>query len=99
MVKNLCAIFKPDYETFECLKICKNAFETGGFATAIVHAANEKAVDLFLKGELKFLQIAKLIKLAVDEIKIKNEVFNVESILKVIQKVQIFTEEQARFLV
>jgi len=53
---------KPDLETFRCLKYCIEAAEIGGTMTAAVNAANEVAVDLFLKEEIHFLDIDKIIK-------------------------------------
>ena len=90
--------FEPDYETFGCLQICKNAFELGGFAPAIVHAANEQAVELFLQGNLKFLQIEELIKMAVVQMKVINENYSVKSILTLIEEVKSFVLEKAKLL-
>ena len=60
--------FEPDYETFECLRACKKAFETGGAATAIANGANEEANALFRQGKIKFLDIGRLVMGAVDNI-------------------------------
>lgn len=54
--------FKPDYETFDCLKICLDAINLGGFYPAIVNAANEEVVDLFLNDKITFLDISKIIR-------------------------------------
>lgn len=62
---------KPDIDTFECLKICINAAQKADTtAPAIANAANEAAVARFLKGEIGFLDIAKLIGDAVKSISI-----------------------------
>ncbi|QCX32272.1 1-deoxy-D-xylulose-5-phosphate reductoisomerase [Caloramator sp. E03] len=53
---------KPDYETFECLKLGLWAAKTGGSMPAVLNAANEEAVNLFLNNKIKFLEIAELIK-------------------------------------
>ena len=37
---------KPDYDTFECLAICREALRKGGLYPAIANAANEAAVQL-----------------------------------------------------
>lgn len=60
--------FEPDYETFECLRACKKAFEMGGAATAIANGANEEANALFRQGKIKFLDIGRLVMGAVDNI-------------------------------
>lgn len=94
---NNLTFFKPDYETFKSLNICKIAFEKGGFAPAVVHAANEKAVELFLKGDLKFLQIEELIEMAT-KFEIKNRVFDVNSVLNVVEEIKNFVEARAKTL-
>lgn len=48
---------KPDYQRFPCLQLAYTALEQGGTATAIVNAANEVAVQRFLKKEISFLDI------------------------------------------
>ena len=48
---------KPDYETFRCINYCRAAIEKGGVYPAAVNAANEKANELFRKGEVRFTDI------------------------------------------
>ncbi len=52
---------EPDYETFECINICRSAIEKGGLCTAAVNSANEKANELFREGRIGFLDIARLV--------------------------------------
>jgi 1-deoxy-D-xylulose-5-phosphate reductoisomerase len=56
--------FKPDLTKFECLNLAYYALETGGSATTVLNAANEVAVESFLKNKIKFSQIPKLIEKA-----------------------------------
>lgn len=56
---------RPDTETFSCLPICISAIEEGGLKPTAANGANEEAVGLFLKGKIKFLQIAELVEKAV----------------------------------
>jgi 1-deoxy-D-xylulose-5-phosphate reductoisomerase len=56
--------FKPDRTKFECLNLAYNALETGGTATTVLNAANEVAVESFLKNKIKFSRIPKLIEKA-----------------------------------
>ncbi|MFG6115084.1 1-deoxy-D-xylulose-5-phosphate reductoisomerase [Halobacillus sp. MO56] len=59
--------FKPmDYERFRCLKLAYQAGKEGGSMTTVLNAANEQAVDLFLKGEISFLDIETLIEQALE---------------------------------
>ena len=53
---------KPDYDRFPCLALAREAMQTGGTATAILNAANEIAVEKFLAGELRFTDIARVVK-------------------------------------
>lgn len=53
---------KPDYETFECLELGLQAARIGGSMPAVLNAANEEAVKLFLNNKIKFLEIAEIIK-------------------------------------
>ncbi len=56
--------FEPDYDTFESINLCKEAINKGGLYPAIVNAANEEANLLFRQEKIKFLQIAELVKSA-----------------------------------
>lgn len=52
--------FEPDYETFKCIDVCKNAIDLGGLHPAAANGANEESVRLFLNGKIKFTDIAYL---------------------------------------
>lgn len=52
--------FEPDYETFKCINVCKDAIEMGGLHPAAANGANEESVKLFLQGKIKFTDIAYL---------------------------------------
>ncbi len=56
--------FKPDRTKFECLGLAYEALETGGTATAVLNAANEIAVESFLRNKIRFSHIPKLIEKA-----------------------------------
>lgn len=56
--------YKPDYDTFDCLNICKEAIEMGGLFPAAVNSANEEANRLFRAGKTGFLEITELIRTA-----------------------------------
>lgn len=51
---------KPDTETFRNLDLAYEALKAGGNKACILNAANEIAVDAFLKDKIKFLDIAKI---------------------------------------
>jgi len=60
---------KPDMNKFECISLAYKAIEMGGTAPCILNAANEVAVDKFLKGKITFPRIPVLINKALDKIK------------------------------
>ncbi len=62
---------KPDMETFEGLKHAFEAAKIGGTMPTVFNAANERAVSLFLENKIRFLQIAEVIKAAMEEHKVK----------------------------
>jgi 1-deoxy-D-xylulose-5-phosphate reductoisomerase len=53
--------FEPDFHRFPCLKLCIEAGEIGGTAPAVVNAANEIAVDLFLREKIGFTEISEIV--------------------------------------
>lgn len=59
---------QPDMEKFRCLAIAYDALGKGGNVPAIVNAANEIAVDAFLKEKIGFMQIPELIEKAINGI-------------------------------
>ena len=54
--------FPPDFEKFRLLKLSYEAFATGGTATATLNAADEIAVDAFLREEITFAGIAAVVE-------------------------------------
>ncbi|WP_149241242.1 1-deoxy-D-xylulose-5-phosphate reductoisomerase [Dyadobacter sp. 32] len=52
---------KPDMDTFRNLALAYAAMEKGGNAACILNAANEIAVDAFLKDKIGFLDISDVI--------------------------------------
>lgn len=53
--------YKPDYDTFKCINICRNAINKGGLYPAAANGANEAANYLFRTGKIGFLDIAELV--------------------------------------
>lgn len=52
---------EPDYSSFPSLELAFEALRTGGTMPAAMNAANEVAVSLFLGGNIKFLDIPRII--------------------------------------
>ncbi len=53
---------KPDEVRFPALKISRDALIAGGNAPTILNAANEVAVEYFLREEIGFLDIARVVE-------------------------------------
>lgn len=58
----------PDHQTFRCLSLAYEAMATGGNAPCVLNAANEIAVAAFLKDEIGFTDIPKLIELTLQKV-------------------------------
>ena len=59
---------KPDTETFRNLDLAYQALAKGGNLPCILNAANEIAVDAFLKNEIGFLAISEVIEKSMESI-------------------------------
>ena len=55
---------KPDTSTFRCLDLAYRAIAQGGNMPCIMNAANEVAVQQFIEGRMRFLDIADYIERA-----------------------------------
>lgn len=52
---------KPDTETFRCLPLAYEAIRRGGNIPCVMNAANEVAVQKFIDGSLRFIDIADFV--------------------------------------
>ena len=58
----------PDEVRFPCLRLARQAMQSGGTAMAILNAANEMAVGKFLSGQIRFTDIARVIELTLEHV-------------------------------
>lgn len=58
----------PDVEKFPCLQLAFEALKQGGTAPAVLNAANEQAVSLFLDKEIRFTDIPRAIEQALERV-------------------------------
>jgi 1-deoxy-D-xylulose-5-phosphate reductoisomerase len=58
---------QPDTDRFPCLALAYQAIEQGTSYPAVLNAANEAAVELFLNQEISFMKIPELIEMALSE--------------------------------
>jgi len=58
---------QPDLDTFPCLRLAIEAGKKGGTCPAVLCAADEVAVELFLSHCIKFVDIANLVDQALGQ--------------------------------
>ncbi|MFN3740942.1 MAG: 1-deoxy-D-xylulose-5-phosphate reductoisomerase [Thermodesulfovibrionales bacterium] len=58
---------KPDRESFPCLDLAYSAIKDGGTMPAVLNAANEIAVDAFLKERIGFTDIPSIIERVIEK--------------------------------
>ncbi len=74
--------YKPDYDTFTCLAVCREALRRGGLCPTVANAANEMAVDMFLKEKIKFLDIGDIVAEAVSSFTENKHDITIDDILQ-----------------
>lgn len=57
---------EPDHNKYPCMNLAYAAGRAGGSMPAVLNAANEKAVELFLDEKIQFLDIPRLIEQVCD---------------------------------
>lgn len=62
---------KPDLEAFPCLKLAMDAARTGGTACAVLNGANETAVAKFLREEIRFNDIPRMVARALSRVEVR----------------------------
>ncbi len=63
---------EPDHAKYPCMKLAYAAGRAGGLMPAVLNAANEQAVALFLAETIKFLDIPRLIETTCDRFTVQN---------------------------
>ena len=58
----------PDEEAFPCLRLAKEAAQRGGNACAVMNGANEVAVARYLRDEIGFYDIPRLVRGAMEAV-------------------------------
>ena len=58
----------PDLESFPCLRLARDCAKAGGTACPVMNGANEEAVAMFLRDEIGFYDIYRLVDRAVQTI-------------------------------
>lgn len=63
---------EPDHIKYPCMNLAYGAGRAGGCLPAVLNAANEEAVALFLDEKIRFLEIPKLIEKTLDRFSAQN---------------------------
>jgi 1-deoxy-D-xylulose-5-phosphate reductoisomerase len=63
---------EPDHQKYPCMQLAYAAGKAGGLLPAVLNAANEQAVALFLAEKIDFLDIPRLIEKICDRFSSKN---------------------------
>lgn len=58
---------KPDLQRFPCLALAQQALRAGGSAPTVLNAANEVAVEAFLRRQIRFPDIAGVVESVLSE--------------------------------
>jgi 1-deoxy-D-xylulose-5-phosphate reductoisomerase len=85
---------EPDFKNFRCLHLARVAVERGDSMPAVLNGANEVAVDLFLRGQIGFLEIPELIEKTMKA----HKPFVIDSI-EIVQRADAWARQTARGLV
>jgi len=87
--------FEPvDYQRFPCLKLAIDAIEVGGVAPAVLNAANEIAVERFLEGEIKHLDIANVVEKSLEKLGSENtSSLSVDFLHDIDQRARLYAKE------
>ena len=59
---------KPDLQAFPCLQLAMDCAKRGGTACAVMNGANEEAVAMYLRDEIGFYDIYRLVSNAVEQV-------------------------------
>lgn len=63
---------EPDHQKYPCMQLAYDAGRAGGCLPAVLNAANEQAVALFLEEKIAFLDIPRLIETVCDRFSSQN---------------------------
>ena len=83
----------PDYGAFPLLALAKRAISMGGAMPAVLNAADEIAVDAFLRGKLSYLGISELVMKAFDKLTDRAVVYSLDGIIAADRDARAITKE------
>lgn len=85
----------PDIQRFPCLRLAFDALKIGGTASAILNAANEIAVEAFLKQHIGFMDIPQMIEYVLTHSTI-GEVVDIDTVIQADKLARIEAQQWVR---
>ena len=85
----------PDPARYPALDLAREVMARGGLSGAVFNAAKEKALDLFIAGQVRFTEMADLVKFALDQADTHSGLIDAEISLDNILKADHFARCQA----
>lgn len=85
----------PDPQRFPCLPLAYEALRRGGTAPAVLNAANEQAVQLFLQEQIRFTDIARLVEAALEHLSEPEPVPSYEHLQEADRRARRYVQELA----
>lgn len=84
----------PNFKRYPCLKLAIEAYKNGQSSVIILNAANEIAVDSFLKKQINFTDITKINSFMLEKYDLKkNNPDNIENIIEIDKEVRFLTKK------
>ncbi len=83
---------QPDYARFPCLRLALDALREEGAAPAILNASNEIAVEAFLKKQIRFTDISRVVEHTLTK-QTRDAVDTLEEVLAVDAQARIIAKE------
>ena len=88
---------KPDKEKYPCMELAYAAGKNSGTMPAVLNAANEIAVEMFLQEQISFLEIPKFIEKACEKhLKDISKSPSLDEIIKFDEWARIFVKEEIK---
>ena len=84
---------RPDTDTFSLLRLAFYAAEKGGALPAVLNAANEVAVEKFLKGQIKFTKITEIVTEVVHKMSNACTLHSLEEIIAADKEARVYASE------
>lgn len=84
--------YKPDYDTFRCINVCRKAIKKGGLYPCVANGANEIANYLFRQGKIGFLDVADLVESATENAP-KCDSYTLQDVLEADKQARSFVEK------